>query len=163
MAQYRASGPTGKSGAAGSRDPQPAAAHVAYELGMFRTTFALFVPTTPASVVDLESYLLHTRNLIEFFWDGAPSGALLPKDFGGAPTRDKDVDFKRTRDDISQFLSHLTWDRVTQDPASWSYQRLRAMHDGVRTKARSFFKSVPAEHLVWFGVQAFPNEYVHWQ
>lgn len=145
------------------RDPQRAATHVAYELGMLRTTFAQFTASQPVSILALESYLLHARNLIEFFWDGAPKRAMLPKHFGGTATRDKDANFKAIHDEISQFLSHLTWDRVTRDPASWSYERLLKIHDGVRTKARTFFSAVPSNHLQWFSAPDFQHEYGQWQ
>jgi hypothetical protein len=162
MAQFRARSPQTTS-ASSLRDPQRAAAHVAYELGMFRTTFAQFAPTTPVSIVVLESFLLHARNLIEFFWDGAPKRAMLPKHFGGIATRDKDVDFKTIHSDISQFLSHLTWDRVTRDPTHWSYDLLRKLHEGVRSKAEAFFAEVPSDRLTWFTTPDFPSEYLKWQ
>ena len=145
------------------RDPQRAAAHIAYELGMFRSTFTQFNATKPVSVVVLESYLLHARNLIEFFYDGAPKRAMLPKHFGGVTARDKDVSFKTFHSDISQFLSHLTWDRVTRTPANWNYELLQKIHGGVRSKAQVFFGEVPSDRLNWFTTADFPSEYLNWR
>ena len=146
------------------RDPQKAARHVAYELGMFRETFGSLPATGPIPVVMLETFLVHTRNLIEFFWDGSPGGAILPKDFGAPTARDKDATWQGLRDAISQLVSHLTWDRVDHElrPQDWSYSRLKDIHDDVRAKAERFFATVPRERHSWFTAEFFPKEYEHW-
>jgi len=79
---------------------------------MARTIFASIPPDPPIDIVLLETFLVHIRNLIEFFWDGAPKRAILPKHFGAPLSRDKDPEIKALHEEISQLLSHLTWDRV---------------------------------------------------
>ena len=146
------------------KDAQKAARHVAYELGMFRETFGRLPAAGPLPVLVLEAFLVHTRNLIEFFWDGAPSGAILPKDFGAPAARDKDPAFEDLRHSISQLVSHLTWDRVDHElrPQDWSYSRLQRIHDAINTKAQRFFTAVPRDRHVWFSAEFFPKEFEHW-
>jgi hypothetical protein len=148
-----------------SRNPERAARHVAYELGMLRTAFGRMSPTGPMDVVLLEVFLLHARNLIEFFFDGAPRKSILPKEFGAPAARDKDPATGTLRDDISQLLSHLTWDRVTVHESKrldWSYRRTKSIHDSIQAKARSFFGSIPKDRQPWFFAAEFPEEYKHW-
>ena len=132
---------------------------------MFRETFRSLPSAGPLPVVALESFLLHSRNLIEFFWDGSPSGTILPKDFGAPAARDKDQGFKDLRDAISQLVSHLSWDRVELyelRPQDWRYARLKDIYDGVRAKAERFFAAIPGDHHPWFTAEFFPGEYKHW-
>jgi hypothetical protein len=147
-----------------SRDPRRAAPHLAYELGVFRKIFGAVSPDGAIDVVLLEAFLLHARNLIEFFFDGAPSGNILPKDFGAPAARDKDSDMQTLREEINQLVSHLTWQRVTVHelrPQDWSYSRLKRVHDAIRLKAKVFFGAI-GEERHWFTAEAFPEEYKHW-
>jgi len=146
------------------RDPSSAGPHVAYELGMLRVTFTRIPLDGPVDVVDLEGFLLHARNLIEFFWDGAPKGAILPKDFGPPKKRDKDAATADLRDEISQLLSHLTWERVVHERRSsgWTYERLQGIRDAIAKKAQAFFLAIPPDRHAWFDVKAFPQEYRQW-
>jgi len=117
------------------------------------------------NVVILEDFLVHTRNLIEFFWDCAPRGAILPKDFGAPARRDKDLEMRTLHEEISQLLSHLTWARVEVHelhPQDWSYERARRIYDAIRGKAETFFKSLPEDRRAWFISDVFPNEYQYW-
>ena len=147
-----------------SRDPERAARHVAYKLGMLRTSLGL-MERAGVSAPILESYLVHARNLIEFFWDGAPRGALLPIDFGAKRNRDKSPEIADLRNEISQLVSHLTWQRVevhelrTQD---WSLDRLKHIFTDVQMKAAEFLGDLPPEKREWFSSDAFPEEYRHW-
>ena len=128
-------------------------------------TFASIAPDSPINVVKLEAFLVHARNLVEFFWNGAPKRAILPKDFGAPSSRDKDPVMKRLHDDISQLVSHLTWDRVEVHelrPQDWSHARLNTIHDSIREKARAFFKAIPGERHAWFSSGVFPNEHRFW-
>lgn len=146
-------------------DPERAARHVAYELGMFRTVYASFPVAGPLDAARLESFLIHTRNLIEFLFDGGPQRAVLPKDFGGCAVRDKSGEMRALRDEISQLVSNLTWDRVTvHEPKvqDWSHARLSRINDLMRKKASEVFGSIPAECHGWFASDAFPNELQHW-
>ena len=65
------------------RDAGRAARHVAYELGMLREALQRMEANQAVDRITLESYLTHVRNLIEFFWDGAPNGAVLPRVLAG--------------------------------------------------------------------------------
>ena len=147
------------------RDPSRAARHVAYELGMLRTTFDRIPQTGPIDIIGLEGFLLHARNLIEFFWDGAPKHAILPKHFGAPRRRDKDAAVAALRDEISQLLSHLTWERVEVHERrlqDWSHARLKRIRDDIAQKARAFFQAIPQDRQAWFGAEAFPQEYKQW-
>ncbi len=144
------------------RDPQRAAQHVAYELGMVREIFSRL---RGQDVVMLESFWVHTRNLIEFFWDCAPKGAILPKDFGAPAHRDKDAGIGELHDEISQLLSHLTWARVQvhePSPPDLGYGRARSVYDAIAGKAKGFFESLSAERRSWFSVRGFHDESRHW-
>jgi hypothetical protein len=149
-----------------TRTPQVrrrAARHVAYELGSLRETLHFVRGKSYVSRAMLESYLVHTRNLIEFFFDGATKGAMLPKDFGARSGRDGSM--RALRQEISQLLSHLTWARVDIHelrPQDWSYSRLSKTFDAIRAKAVAFMAELPEEERVWFTCDAFPNEYRHW-
>jgi hypothetical protein len=148
-----------------SKDPKRAAQHVAYELGIFRTIFQAISSSGPIDVVLLEGFLLHTRNLIEFFFDGAPVGNILPKDFGAPAARDKNSEMQELRSEINQLISHLTWQRVTKHelrPQDWSYSRLNRIYESIQSKARSFFIAIPEDRHSWFTANAFPEEYKHW-
>jgi len=148
-----------------TRSPQRAAAHVAYELGMLRVTLQYSIQHDALDIVALEAFLLHTRNLLEFFYDGSSTGAILPKDFGAPRARDKSATSADLRDEISQLVSHLTWDRVvkhelrTQD---WSNGRLQRIHDDIKVKAAAFFAAIPQDSVEWFSSPAFPHEYRYW-
>jgi len=144
------------------RNPQRAAQHVAYELGMLRTIYGHLRGQNP---IMLEGFLVHARNLIEFFWDCAPKGAILPKEFGVSPTRDKNLEIAELHDQISQLLSHLTWARVQvhePDPPDLGYGRARWLHDAVAEKADAFFNALPEDRRKWFSSRRFPDEYLHW-
>jgi hypothetical protein len=144
------------------RDPQRAAQHVAYELGMLRTIYGHL---RGQNVVMLEGFLVHTRNLIEFFWDCAPKGAILPRDFGAPARRDKDPEIAELHDQISQLLSHLTWARVQvhePQPPDLGYGRARSVYGAIAAKAEMFFQGLSAEHRGWFSSRAFPDEHRHW-
>jgi hypothetical protein len=147
-----------------SKDPRRAAQHVAYELGIFRKIFGAISRSGPIDVVLLEAFLLHTRNLIEFFFNGAPKGNILPKDFGASAGRDKDAEMQELRSEINQLVSHLTWERVTVHelrPQDWSYSRLERTYDSIQSKAKLFFLAIPKERLSWFTAEVFPEEYKH--
>ena len=147
------------------RDPERAARHVAYELGMIRTIFEAISPDDPILAVNLEGFLLHARNLIEFFFDGAVTRGILPKDFGAPAARDKDDEMKELRDEISQLVSHLTWERVTVHELrgqDWSYDRLSSIYEGIRSKAQAFFSAIPGEGHEWFSTDDFPAESRNW-
>ncbi len=138
---------------------------MAYELGMLRKTFTTMPITGPISVVTLETFLVHARNLIEFFWDGSPRGTILPKDFGVPAKRDKDLELKGLRDEISQLVTHLSWDRVEVHelrPQDWGYSRLKEIYDRIQSKATNFFAAVPREGHAWFTADFFPREYENW-
>ena len=144
------------------RDPQKAARHVAYELGMLRSIFFRLRGQDP---IVIESFLVHARNLIEFFWDCAPKGAILPKDFGAPAQRDKDPAVAELHDQISQLLSHLTWARVQvhePDPPDLGYGRGRWIYDAIAKKAAAFFAALSEESRKWFSAKGFVNEYQHW-
>ena len=112
---------------------------------MLRTTFERVLESGPIEVVTLESFLVHARNLIEFFFDGAGKRAVLPKDFGGPRGWDKDPSMAALRNKISQLVSHLTWDRVTiheLQSQDWSYPRLKDIYDRLRSKAQETFSEI---------------------
>jgi hypothetical protein len=132
---------------------------------MLRTTFKSIPATGPIDVVILESFLVHARNLIEFFYNGAPKRAILPKDFGGPGARDKNATMKGLHDEISQLVSHLTWDRVVIHelrPQDWSHGHLEEIHDAIQAKARATFAAIPSERHAWFTCDPFPDEFRHW-
>ena len=71
---------------------------------------------------------------------------------------------KDLRNDISQLVSHLTWDRVETHEArqlDWSLGRLRDISDQIRGKASAFFKDI-GERQSWFSHDWFPGEYREW-
>ena len=145
------------------KDPERAARHVAYELGMLRTIFVGHLRTQ--NVIMIEAFLVHARNLIEFFWDGSPKGAILPKDFGGPARRDKNPEIAELHDQISQLLSHLTWARVQlhePDPPDLGYGRGRWVFEAIAGKADTFFKGLPEDRRKWFSAKGFHDEYRHW-
>ena len=144
------------------KDPKRAARHVAYELGMLRTIYSVLRAQDP---IMIEGFLLHTRNLIEFFWDHASTGAILPKDFGALVARDKDLEIDRLYKEISQLLSHLTWARVQvhePNPPDLGYGRARQVYDAIGAKAEKFFRALSEEQRSWFSSDAFPNEHSRW-
>ena len=145
------------------KDPERAARHVAYELGMLRTIFLSHLRGQNVFVV--EAFLVHTRNLIEFFWDCAPKGAILPRDFGAPAKRDKDPEIGTLHDQISQLLSHLTWARVQvhePDPPDLGYARGRWVYEAIASKAATFFKGLSEDRRKWFSAKGFHDEYRHW-
>lgn len=132
---------------------------------MLRSTLAQAHLNAPTDAIVLESFLIHARNLIEFFFDGAPKRAVLPKDFGAPSRRDKDQTIKSLHDEISQLVSHLTWDRVTDHETraqDWGHKRLQDIHDAIRLKAKQFFANIPHERVAWFASARFPHEYGFW-
>lgn len=140
-----------------------AARHLAYELGIFRETLGFVRGTSYVHRAMLETYLVHARNLIEFFFDGAPRGAILPKDFGVSSHRDGSL--RSLHDEISALLSHLTWARVNThelQPQDWSFPRLSKTFDAIRAKAVAFLADLPEAERQWFTCDAFPNEFRHW-
>ena len=72
---------------------------------------------------------------------------------------------KALRGEISQLVSHLTWDRVTTHEArhqDWSLDRLAALYEHIRVKARETFTSIPEERQEWFATEDFPDEFARW-
>lgn len=107
--------------------------HVAYEVTQMTRAATLIGPGVPTATDDqrtawnaaLESALLHARALIEFMLDPKKhDDDIRPDDFypgwaGPPPAVRARLDAERKL--LHKHLSHLTWKRVSDEPAAWDH------------------------------------------
>jgi hypothetical protein len=101
--------------------------HLPYEIDMLRATyeFARASRSAPEHEALVESFLMHARNLIEFFQD-RPSCDFDPRMFtGGSYQLNKDFIADQVLPRINRQISHLTVKRTSHDteklgPRDWA-------------------------------------------
>jgi hypothetical protein len=111
--------------------------HLPYEIDMLRATYELARAPKPAAEHDAlaESFLMHARNLIEFFQD-RPSCDFDPRMFTvGSYQLNKDFVAEQVLPRINRQISHLTVKRPSHDaeklgPRDWALI-LRALEDEI--------------------------------
>lgn len=119
--------------------------HLPYEISMLRATYELARASRPAAEHDAlaESFLMHARNLIEFFQD-RPSCDFDPRMFTiGSYQLNKDFVAEQVLPRINRQISHLTVKRTAREadklgPRDWALI-LRALEEEISrfTKALS--------------------------
>ena len=122
--------------------------HLPHEIEMFRATYELARAARPAAEHEalLESFLLHARNLIEFFQD-RPSCDFDPRMFTVASYQlNKDFIADSVLPRINKQVSHLTARKVARDsdklaPRDWALI-LRALEE----ETSRFGKALTSEY-----------------
>lgn len=95
-------------------------------------------PGNPQYNALVESFVQHTRNLIEFFYpqDGVHSDTIIAKDFFINPNRwEESIPpwLDNERRDTHLFLAHLTYDRIG-NKKKWDYPKISEYINGVFNK-----------------------------
>lgn len=137
-----------------------------YEIGRFRKAFTICGPTavsrTASSVtyleeqtgepvdeklidIAIESFLLHTRNLLHFFTAGAVDRVkddVLAIDYinNWSPPKMLYLDNEETRTNLNKFLSHITYTRVNTQKPRWDFPRINSE---IEEAYRAFRKTLP--------------------
>ena len=128
--------------------------HLPYEITMLRAAYDLARANRPASEHNamVDSFLMHARNLIEFYKD-RPSCDFDPRMFTNASfqlNRDFIADSLATR--VSAQISHLTTRRISQaadelGPREWALI-LRALEEETARFAKALTKDYAAKWLL---------------
>lgn len=132
--------------------------HLAYELQMFLATTQMMIIGIPNDQVDLknavlESFLIHLRNLIHFFYASKPSqDDVFVQDFFEPstpmviPAKSSTLETaqKRANKEIAHFTYTRNW--KTKEDKQWVLHILTAEMTLLFIK---FLKSVPKEHIAW--------------
>jgi hypothetical protein len=144
--------------------------HLLHELDMLWLTAAEIAKVKQrsfASSVLLESFVVHLRTLIEFFYFEPKEGYVRAKDFFSTsdqwnPSRTQPLSMALDR--ANGEASHLTWDRQDGTPAEkeWNVQALlteietvakdfaaRALASRLHPAVREFLGLPAAEKIVW--------------
>jgi hypothetical protein len=128
--------------------------HLPYEVSMLRATYELARATKPAAEHNalVESFLLHARNLIEFYKD-RPSCDFDPRMFTNASYRlNKDFVSDALTARIHRQTSHLTAKRISNasdelGPRDWALI-LRALEEEMTRFARALTKEYAEKWLL---------------
>jgi hypothetical protein len=128
--------------------------HLPYEISMLRATYDLARAQKPATEHNaaVESFLLHARNLIEFFRD-RPSCDFDPRMFTNAGYRlNKDFIADALALRVSSQISHLTARRISQaadelGPRDWALI-LRALEEETSRFVKALTKDYAAKWLL---------------
>ncbi len=134
-------------------DPQlrKASEHVAYELRMLTVTYRAWTVASQSEfpvwfrIVLVESFLIHARNLIEFFncktskRGNIKAVAFLPddRDWQGLQGSNPLL-VRREFQKINEFLAHLTWSRVETEAPRWNLDSIFEAHSGLATRFADF-------------------------
>jgi hypothetical protein len=138
-------------------DTKGLAEHLAYEIGMVWATHNLLVtgavnPQTNRQLHDavLESFAVHVRNLIEFFYDNRKKPDTgIAGDYFADPadwrklTGEKPADLARAYTMAHKQISHLTYDRIGADK-NWFVGDLALR---LREVVRMFLKNADPDRL----------------
>ncbi|MCK1390648.1 hypothetical protein [Bradyrhizobium sp. 1] len=119
--------------------------HLPYEIDMMRATFAIAITGSPSQAVHnamVESFLLHCRNIIEFFKYNPPC------DF--SPTFFTDGTFKLNKtfvnaklyDKINQQISHLTAERTKLNKGKLGPSEWKILKDQIEGEIARMEKSL---------------------
>jgi hypothetical protein len=100
-----------------------------YELWMFNETSKYFIPhgeeTIKENNVYLESFLLHTRNIIDFLESRKYESDIKCSDFG-IEKIDVNLPSHNTINEINLWLSHITKERMEEkEKPQWEYLTIR--------------------------------------
>lgn len=103
------------------RDPQIAMHVIALDVNQMINSFTAMEQCAPSAsntgyTAYLESCLLHTRNLLEFFIDSPDPGKIIFRDFVlGSRLADlvQALDLNPLRELIDQYFAHMNWMRST--------------------------------------------------
>lgn len=133
--------------------------HLPYEVHMLRTTYELARAARPAAEQDAlaESFLLHARNLIEFFQD-RPSCDFDPRMFTVSSYQlNKDFVAEQVLPRINRQISHLTVKRPTLaadrlGPRDWALI-LRALEE----ETARFIKALTADYAAKWSLPQQPG------
>jgi hypothetical protein len=125
--------------------------HLPHEIEMFRATYELARAARPAAEHEalLESFLLHARNLIEFFQD-RPSCHFDPRMFtSGGYQLNRDFVADTVLPRLNRQIGHLTVKRTTQEadrlgPRDWALI-LRALEEEIARFTRALSKDYAAK------------------
>ena len=125
--------------------------HLPHEIEMFRATYELARAARPAAEHEalLESFLLHARNLIEFFQD-RPSCDFDPRMFtSGSYQVNRDFVADSVLPRLNRQIGHLTVKRTTQEadrlgPRDWALI-LRALEEEIARFTRALSKDYAAK------------------
>ncbi len=137
---------------------QVASQHVKYELDMLAATTS-FLSKGPGGTDQvtwnayLESFLLHLRNLIDFYYlSGEPKDYILAEHYVGNVTQ-WGVDrpkmtplLKDAQKRVNNFANHLTYKRLVWDK-KWSFADISAHLEKLRS---CFIRHLPPNRKDWF-------------
>ena len=137
--------------------------HVSYEIKMLRELAAALQgkgvgPRTMRNAL-LESFLVHYRNLFDFFYPEFPSRRRLPHDVSASdylPDRKRwrkkrpEMDRKQSaenRERVNCLLAHLTLRRLKYKNRSWPDKKMTGI---IESLVEEFVKELPRDRRAWF-------------
>lgn len=141
------------------KDMQDASDALHYEIWMFNEMVKTLstqpgYPGNPKYNALVESFVQHTRNLIEFFYPpgNVHSDTIIATHFFSEKTQWK-KDIPKWLDDVrikaNKLLAHLTYDRVTEykDDKGWEYDKIIEISEHLNSLFAEFLKKVPQEQI----------------
>jgi hypothetical protein len=136
--------------------------HLSYEVKMLRELADALQgngvgPRTMRNAL-LESFLIHYRNLYDFFYPDFPGRRRLPHDVCARDylrdTRrwrkhrpEGDSKFRENRERVNVLLAHLTFRRLKYNSRSWHDKKMASM---IETLLQEFLRELPRERRAWF-------------
>jgi hypothetical protein len=137
--------------------------HISYEIKMLRELAAGLQgegvgPRTLRNAL-LESFLIHYRNLYDFFYPEFPAKRRLPHDISAADylanskrwrNSRPELDKKRVienRERVNCLLAHLTLRRLKYNNRSWPDRNMAETMEGL---IEEFLRELPRERRAWF-------------
>jgi hypothetical protein len=136
--------------------------HLSYEVKMLRELADALQgngvgPRTMRNAL-LESFLIHYRNLYDFFYPDFPSRRRLPGDIcAGDYLHDSkrwrkrrpetDAKLRENRERVNSLLAHLTLRRLKYKNRSWQDRKMAAV---IEELLQEFLRELPRERRAWF-------------
>jgi hypothetical protein len=114
-----------------------------YEVWMFNGTADFLVNTNSIDKVQtnafVESFLMHTRNLVDFLEDRTDDGDARCSDFGIKGQQVK-LPVGNTKREINKYLAHITKQRIKKQSPDWKFDEIK---NEINQKIRSFLDMLP--------------------
>ena len=119
-----------------------------YEISMWEKTFQVL--NNQYQTLDditkniyLESFLLHSRNLIDFLEDQKDSRDIRCSDFS-ITKKTVNLPTHNSKNEIQKFLSHISWTRVTKTRPEWKFPKIK---QAIAKELQLFFKALPDNYF----------------
>jgi len=136
-----------------------ASEHIHYEINKIFEMYKFFKEKKddfgPDGQIKIENFLLHSRNLLEFFY---PNKTIFKdtmcvydfldnfKEFDNKKATEEELELDKVKDDINKFLSHITYSRCEID---FKNHQITNIMKGIFKTIKAFYEVLPTEYKDW--------------